>query len=281
MPNSLIRDTRQNMYRKYIFSFVALVLMIASCSEPKQSPSVVQEDLNAKQLLQGIWYDELEDNIVFSVKGDTVFYPDSTSKPVYFRVVNDSLCLIGGVTTKYPIQKLTEHLFVFKNQNGDEVKLTKDEDKDDDIEEETIENKETVAINQRRVIKNDTVVMLGNVRNHIYIQVNPTTYKVLKSSYNSEGVRVDNIYYDNTVSICIVKNSVKTFIHDFYKKEFANSVPSEIIGQSILNDIIFDCHDEEGFHFYAQVGIPDSSSSYAAEIIVTDDNKYTITKIDE
>jgi hypothetical protein len=130
-------------------------------------------------------------------------------------------------------------------------------------------------------VKYDSVVNYNGQRYHWYLAINPTKYKVHTTTYNGEGVRVDNIYYDNTVSICIVKNSVKTFIHDFYKKEFANSVPSEIIGQSILNDIIYDCHDEEGFHFYAQVGIPDSSSSYAAEIIVTDDNKYTITKIDE
>lgn len=266
--------------RKLLFAFLSLTCLAMSCTSTGGDKQEAKEDLDAKRMLQGIWYDELEDNIVFSVKGDTISYPDSTSSPVRFRIVDDSLCLQGATLTKYPIEKLTEHLFVFKNQNGDEVKLTKSEPSAVDAPEPAPQ-KPTVAINQRRVIKNDTVVMLGNVKNHLYIQVNPTTYKVVKSSYNNEGVRVDNLYYDNTVSICIVKNSVKTFIHDFYKKEFADIVPAEMIGQSILNDIIYDCHDEEGFHFFAQVGIPDSSSSYAAEIIVSDDNKYIIRRVDE
>ena len=266
------------MTKYCITLFFGLALLISSCTESKQPNADIKEDMAAKKMLQGVWYDEIEDNVVFSVKGDTIFYPDSTSQPAYFRVVDDSLCLKGAVTTKYAIEKLSDHLFVFKNQNGEEVKLTKEEDVEVKAEE-PVETKQPVAINQRRVIKNDTVVMLGNVKNHIYIQVNPTTYKVTKSSYNNEGVLVDNIYYDNTVSICIVKNSVKTFIHDFYKKEFADIVPSEFIKQCILNDIVYDCHDEEGFHFFAQVGIPDASSSYAAEIVVSDDNKYTIVKL--
>ena len=96
----------------------------------------------AKKMLQGVWYDEIEDNVVFSVKGDTIFYPDSTSQPAYFRVVDDSLCLKGAVTTKYAIEKLSDHLFVFKNQNGEEVKLTKEENTEAKTEEQPAQETE-------------------------------------------------------------------------------------------------------------------------------------------
>lgn len=265
-------------FRNIFVTVFLLVLFFTSCNEAKKGHSAPQEDRNAKNMMQGAWFDELEENIVFRVKGDTIFYNDSTSQPVAFSLIDDSLCLNGSVTTKYPIVKLTKNLLIFMNQNGDEVRLTKDDNLSQGMQE-TFEKNKAIAINQRRIIKNDTVVMLGNVKNHIYIQVNPTTYKVIKTNYNDEGVRVDNIYYDNTVSICIVKNSVKTFIHDFHKKEFAEIIPSGIISQSILNNIIYERHDEKGFHFYAQVGIPDTPSNYMAEIIVTDDNKYSISKI--
>ena len=213
--------------RKSITFLFLLIVVLSGCKRQEPKTISIGEDRQAKKLLQGIWVNDDDDDVAFRAKGDTIYYPDSTSQPVYFRVVDDSLCLKGAVTTKYAIKKLSDHLFVFKNQSGEEVKLTKEEDVEVKAEE-PVETKQPVAINQRRVIKNDTVVMLGNVKNHIYIQVNPTTYKVTKSSYNNEGVLVDNIYYDNTVSICIVKNSVKTFIHDFYKKEFADIVPSEL-----------------------------------------------------
>ncbi|MDD7318067.1 MAG: DUF4738 domain-containing protein [Prevotella sp.] len=262
-----------------IFVTVSLyALFFASCNEGKRGGTDLQEDQNAKKMMQGAWFDELEENVVFSVKGDTIFYTDSTSQPVAFSIIGDSLCLNGSVTTKYPIVKLTNSLLVFINQNGDEVRLTKDENLSLHMRER-MEMSKPVVINQRRVIKNDTVVMLANVRNHLYVQVNPTTYRVIKTNYNGEGVRVDNVYYDNTVSICIVKNGVKTFIHDFYKKEFAGVITAGIISQSILNDIVYEHHDEKGFHFYAQVGIPDTPSNYMAKIIVTDDNKYTISKV--
>ncbi len=266
------------MYKNIPFALIVIASLLVSCKNMKKEDEGIKEDIKAKKMMQGVWYDELEDNVVFSVKGDTIFYPDSISQPVAFAIVNDSLCLKGTVMTKYPIEKLTEHLLIFKNQNGDDVKLTKDEYASAGQAYLGKYNNH-VAINQHKVIKKDTVVMLNGVKNHIYIQVNPTTYKVSKSNYDNEGVRVDDIYYDNTVSICIVKNSVKTFIHDFNKKEFVGTIPSSIIPKSILNDIVYERHSSYGFHFYATMGIPDSPSNYMAEIVISDDNKYKISKI--
>ncbi len=58
-----------------------------------------------------------------------------------------------------------------------------------------------LALNQNTLIKRDTVVVRGDEKYHLYVQVNPTSYKVYKSSYNDDGVEVDNVYYDNIVNL--------------------------------------------------------------------------------
>lgn len=48
-------------------------------------------------MLQGIWLnDDDEDDVAFRVKGDTIYYPDSTSQPVYFYIAGDTLVMKGA-----------------------------------------------------------------------------------------------------------------------------------------------------------------------------------------
>lgn len=56
----------------------------ASCShKPDKHEAAQEEDLAAKKMLQGIWLnDDDEDDVAFRAKGDTIYYPDSTSQPV-------------------------------------------------------------------------------------------------------------------------------------------------------------------------------------------------------
>ena len=54
-------------------------------------------------MLQGIWVDSETGDVSFQVKGDTIFYSDTTSMPAYFKVVGDSLILGSG--TSYGIVK--------------------------------------------------------------------------------------------------------------------------------------------------------------------------------
>ena len=58
----------------------------------------------------------------------TCFYPDTTSMPVAFKVLADTLVLNGAKSSKYPILKQTAHLFIFANQNGEQIKLVKSGD---------------------------------------------------------------------------------------------------------------------------------------------------------
>lgn len=103
----------------------ALTISIGGCRERAKQVSAPQEDLAAKKMLQGIWVNEDEESVAFEAQGDSIFYPDTTSQPVRFQIVEDTLVLHGAEDIKYPIIKQTPHLFIFKNQNGDEVKLEK------------------------------------------------------------------------------------------------------------------------------------------------------------
>lgn len=100
----------------------SLLAAMASCGQKSagKDSAGVKEDTAAKKMLQGIWLDgDDEDNVVFRVKGDTIYYPDSTSQPVYFYIAGDTLVMKGANTTKYPIIRQAAHIFQFKVLNGD------------------------------------------------------------------------------------------------------------------------------------------------------------------
>lgn len=231
---------------------------------------VVQENLEAKKNLQGIWLDDDGDDVAFRIKGDSVFFPDSTSMPAYFRVEKDSFVVVGGNTVKYHIVKQTPHLFVFVNQNGERVKLVKT---DDESYLDLFAPKTFLAVNQNRIVKRDTVLYHGAEKYHCYVQVNPTTYKVVKSTFNDDGVEVGNVYYDNIVNLGVFNGARRLFSSDFRKQDFQKNIPSDILRQLVLSDITFNKANEEGMHFYAVLVIPETSISYIVELVVTYDGK--------
>ena len=99
-----------------IMAFPLLLVSMGSCRKGREKAQEArQEDLGAKKMLQGIWVDEDEQDVAFKAKGDTIYYPDSTSQPVYFQIFDDTLVLHGANEAKYPIVKQTRHLFVFRN----------------------------------------------------------------------------------------------------------------------------------------------------------------------
>ena len=173
---------------------------------------------------------------------------------------------------KYQIVKQSAHLFQFKNQNGETVRLVKSDDPTDKIE---FMGKRPVALNQNKLIKRDSIIMYNGERYHTYIQVNPTTYKVVKSAYNDEGVEVDNVYYDNIIHISVFQGARQLFSRDFRKKDFSGKIPSAYLRQSILSDILFDRIDAAGLHFISEIAIPDSPSSYQVDILISFDGKMT------
>ena len=282
MPKKCIKKVFNEISFKMKQAFNILLLAcfllgVAACGQKseKKQPEI-KEDTAAKKLLQGIWLDgDDEDDVAFRVKGDTIYYPDSTSRPVYFYIVGDTLVMKGANTSKYPIVNQAAHTFQFKVQNGDIVKLVKT---DDQSYLQQFSHEQPVTLNQNTLVKRDTVVNAGNEKLHLYVQVNPTTFKVYKSSYNDDGVEVDNVYHDNIVNVNIYQGSRKIFGRDFRKEDFKGQVPHEFLKQSILSDIVFRKVDADGVHYKVVLAMPDSSMSYQVEIIISLEGKMTIKK---
>ncbi len=249
---------------------LSLLLGLASCAHRTGSLEA-KENGEAKKMLQGIWLnDDDEDDVAFRVQGDTIYYPDSTSQPVYFYIASDTLVMKGGSVVKYPIVRQTAHIFQFKVQNGDVVRLVKTSDQ---AFLKQFSQDRPVALNQNTLVKRDTVVVYGEDKFHLYVQVNPTSYKVFKASYNDDGVEVDNVYYDNIINVNIYQGARKVFGRDFRKENFSREVPEAFLSQAILSDIIFKSVDSEGVHLYVVLAMPDSSTSYQVEIVVSRDGR--------
>lgn len=258
--------------KKIFVSFLCadLALALLACTSQTKKQEKTEEDLTAKKNLQGIWLDDDDDDVAFRVKGDTVYFPDSTSAPTYFRIERDSFVLFGGNIVKYRIAKQTAHLFVFLNQNGERVKLKKT---NDTSYLDMFAPKTTFHVNQNKVVKRDSVIYYGDDRYHCYVQINPTTYKVAKASYNEDGVEVDNIYFDNIINLSIYNGASKLFSSDLRKEFFNDVVPKTFIKQAVLSDISFLRTDNEGIHFIAILAVPETSINYVVETIVDYDGK--------
>jgi len=252
---------------KICFACLLTSLFFACTGQGKSaSQDKKKENLQAKQSLQGIWCDGEDGEVALRAEGDTIYYPDTISQPVYFQIIDDTLLLRGANTVKYAIVKQSAHLFEFKNQNGEVVKLVKSTD-ESDIDQ--FMQKRQNAVNQKKLIKKDTVVVLGEKRFHSYVQINPTTYKVIKRTYNDDGVEVDNVYYDNIIHVSVFQGSSKVFSKDFYKQDFSRKVPQQFLAQSVLSDMIFENINQKGLHYNAHLCIPDSYLSYIVEVTIS------------
>lgn len=248
-----------------VFFLISFMTAFVACGNRGDKAKTVEEDLTAKKYLQGIWLDDDGDDVAFRIKGDTVYFPDSTSAPAYFRVERDSFVIVGGNTVKYHIVKQTPHLFVFVNQNGERVRLCKTTD---NSYMEMFAPKAVQSVNQNRVVKRDTVLYHNNEKYHCYVQVNPTTYKVMKASYNDDGVEVDNVYYDNIINLSVYNGQRRIYSSDLRKSAFAKQVPAPFLQQAVFSDMTFLSVDGEGIHFLANLAIPDTNLSYMVEMVV-------------
>ena len=250
---------------KQLSIIIIAVLTLGGCGNRSANISAEQdEDRDSKALLQGFWVDDETQEMAVLVKGDTIFYSDSTSMPAYFRIVGDSLVLASGAT--YNIDRLTEHLFWFHNQNGDLVKYRRS----DNPEEDTAWVHDTPHImTYTHQVKTDSVVSFGGERYHWYIAINPTKYKVVKHSYSDNGVEVDNVYYDNIMHISVYKGAQKLFSSDFRKSQYSKYVPADFLEQAVLGNMEFSSIDAAGLHFNATLCIPDGASCYLVETLIS------------
>lgn len=249
------------------------VLLLASCRQQGDASSALaeeEESMEAKAMLQGIWIENETQEVAFRAEGDTIYYPDSASQPAYFRIVGDSLCLGAN---RYPIAKQGQYVFWFRNQAGDLRKFIKSETDDDTI---AFTHRQPEILTATEVIKIDSVVFFGGDRYHWYIAVNPTKYKVVKTNYSNEGVRVENVYYDNIIHVSLYKGAACLFSRDLTKQMYAADVPQEFLEQAILGNMHYDRIDARGVHFNATLCIPDGASCYMVETLIGFDGKMTM-----
>lgn len=256
------------IFRKYVSTLMFLggALALLGCKDKANSAVEPLEDAQAKKMLQGIWLNEDADDVAFRVKGDTIYYPDSASSPMYFYIYSDTLVMKGANEMKYPIVKQAAHLFEFKNQGGDIIKLVKTSD---ETYMKVFQQQKSVSLNQNTLIKRDTIVCHGEERYHLYVQVNPTSFKVYKSNFNDDGVQVENVYYDNIVNVNVFRGATKVFSRDFHKKDFVGKMPESFLSQAILSDLVYDKVDDEGIHYLAILAQPDSYLSYQVKVVVS------------
>lgn len=260
--------------------FLAILLILAAvvsgCRKKAESYAEAKEDRQAKALLQGIWVDSDTEEVTFKAKGDTIYYPDSTSQPTPFKIVGDTL-IMGAPEAKYAIVKQAAHIFWFKNQNGDVVKLMKSEDPNDAL---PFVHEKPKIMTYTSVVKRDTVVMYNGERYHCYIAINPTKYKVVRTTYNSDGVGVDNVYYDNIIHISVFHGAEQLYSRDIRKQMYARFVPSQFLQQAILSNMTFEKADAQGFHFFATICMPDGASCYMLDTKVSLQGKLSMELIE-
>ncbi len=260
--------TKMNKLNRLLIIITSVVLTIAlwSCGGKDQSR---EESREAKALLQGMWMDGETEDLLFTMKGDTVYYADSTSMPAYFKVVGDTLYI--GKNSSYYIEKQTDHLLWFKNQNGELMKLVKtDGEVLADVQKEEKIQPHTTIQTLTEVLKRDTVVFKDGQRYHCYIAINPTHYKVIYQTVNEDGLSVDEVYYDNIINVSIFNGSTQVFKRDLHKQDYAKLVQADFLEKAILNDVNFKQTDAEGFHFTASLCQPNGASCYLVDNIISE-----------
>jgi hypothetical protein len=177
--------------------------------------------------------------------------------PAYFKIVNDSFVIEH---TTYPIEKQAPHLFWFYNHTGDLVKLVKSDNPNDALAFRHEAPRALTMVSELQ--KTDSVVMYAGDRYHWYVAINPTRYRVTKTSYTDDGMEVENVYYDNIIHISLFKGAQKLFSRDIKKQLYAPYVPAEFLEQAILGNMQYSSIDQQGVHFNATLCIPDGAACY-------------------
>lgn len=256
-----------------IITCVLTFAIFVGCGQ--KTADQLPESQEAKQLLQGIWSDEETESLVFQMRGDSVYYPDSTSMPAYFRVYDDTLYI--GSSARYHIEKHTEHLLWFKGGDGELVKLVKD---DGEEEQETFEKNKAQILSLTDVLKKDTVVSYNGNRYHLYVAINPTKYKVVRHTLNEDGLDVENVYYDNIIHLSIFQGAHQLFSRDFRKQQYQQCVPAQFFDQAVLNNMEYSSADEKGLHFNVSLCTPGDASCYLIEHVVSLDGQLSTELIE-
>jgi len=87
------------MIKYVVISLIAIFLMACTGNKNSYFSEEEKEDSNAKEMLQGIWLNDETESPLMRVEGDTIFYADSQSAPIAFKIIRDTLYTYGNDTT--------------------------------------------------------------------------------------------------------------------------------------------------------------------------------------
>ena len=252
-----------------ISTLIACISLLAACSnQPKKQEKPEEEDLRAKELLQGIWVDDMTETPLIRIKGDSIYYIDESVHPATFKIIGDSLKTYGQQTASYHIKKKGEYFFWIESAMGEILQLSKSENTVDSLlSQETIPSQKP----DREVIQKDHIVHFNNIRYRGYVYINPTDIKVIQPEITEEGLEIENVYYDNIIHICVYEGKKSLFARDMKKGDFEPLIPAEYFRRSILTDMDFAGVDAKGYQYQATLCIPNSATCYLINISITKD----------
>lgn len=256
-------------------TFIGVLLLgtlLAACDNKSRIHSG-EESLTAKHLFQGIWLEEGTDYPILQVKGDSIYYYDTNSLPVAFKIIQDSLYLMAGDTSRYHIDRQSEHTFWFHAQADDVVKLYKSDEESNTVWNNLSANAASKPL--EKSISTDSVVEFKGVRYRAYTYIHPTRKKVLRSMVNDEGMQIEQVYYDNVMHICVYEGKRCLYDSDIKKQDFGHLFSKEQIEGSILADMVFLGVNKDGFHYQTVLTVPESYVGHLIDLYVSTEGKLT------
>ena len=271
----------KSMNRKIVQIGCGLGLMVCglgACSHPGETnqPATVLEDVQAKAALQGIWVDDEGEALQFRADGDSLYYPGRESRPLYFKLVDGQLVICGADTIVYKVDCLEKNRFWYHSITGELVKLHRSEYELDSLEFLDV-LREPVALYDG-VVKKDSVVLFDSHRYRGYVYINPSTMRVFKTSYNENGMKIEQAFYDNVVHICVYEGRTSLYAKDFTKKDFESMVDSDFLCNAVLGDMDFIDVDKWGFWYEASLCIPNEPSCYQVFILISYEGEMSLLK---
>ncbi len=268
----MTKHTTKNFF--IVLTMLTVVMCLIACGNNGAQKGQRVEDTEKKQLLQGVWTNELDGSVVLTVKGDIISFADTLSSPATFHVYGDTLQIDYHPVVNYKITRCTASSFRFINTDGDEICLVKSNSL------KPGETQQHVTINQQKTLKRDSVILSAQTKYHAYTQVNPTTFKVYRQQTNSDGLQVETTYFDNIVFIALYDGNKKIYGRNIEKKDFKGIIPETYIEQAILSEIKIvgaAPSPKSGVRFDAVLTQPDSYTSYIVHIDISNDGKRTLS----
>jgi hypothetical protein len=264
-----------------VASAVVAVMCLSACRQGKEVRTIhvgdslesrhITPDLDAMRRLEGIWLDGETDEVLLQVRGDSIFYPDTTSLPARFIIYDDTLLIFGASDLRYPIRRQSDYAFDYVNVQGDEMHLRRSESPDDSL---LFVHRRYAPIILDRLVKRDTVVFTpSGQRLHLYIDVNPTSRKVFRTAYNDNGMQVQQVYYDNIIHISVYDGRKKLFSRDIDKRQFAELIPSGFLDGAILSNMEWGKTDAKRTTFRATLCEPEGAKCYVVDLHVSLDGQ--------